>query len=78
IDEALAVGDEDFKKRSMARIEEMVGKTTVVIVSHSMNELKRLCTRLVLMEKGRIVLDGTGEESRAELLAGAAVGLDRK
>jgi hypothetical protein len=30
------------------------------------------------VEKGRIVLDGTGEESQAELLAGAAVGLDRK
>jgi ABC-type polysaccharide/polyol phosphate transport system ATPase subunit len=62
IDEVLAVGDEDFRKKSMARIEEMVGKTTVVVVSHNMAELKRICTRLVWMEKGKIVLDGGVDE----------------
>jgi ABC-type polysaccharide/polyol phosphate transport system ATPase subunit len=62
IDEVLAVGDEDFRKKSMARIEEMLGKTTVVVVSHNMAELKRICTRLVWMEKGKVVLDGGVDE----------------
>jgi ABC-type polysaccharide/polyol phosphate transport system ATPase subunit len=62
IDEVLAVGDEDFRKKSMARIEEMVGKTTVVVVSHNMAELKRICTRLIWMERGKVVLDGGVDE----------------
>jgi ABC-2 type transport system ATP-binding protein len=62
IDEVLAVGDEDFRKKSMTRIEEMVGKTTVVVVSHNMAELKRICTRLVWMDKGKVVLDGGVDE----------------
>ncbi len=64
VDEILAVGDADFKKKSMARMEEMVrgeGRT-VVIVSHNMVELKRLCTRLILMEKGLVVMDGPPDE----------------
>ncbi|MBI4816651.1 MAG: ABC transporter ATP-binding protein [Deltaproteobacteria bacterium] len=63
LDELLAVGDADFKKKSMARMEEMVtGDTTVVIVSHDPGELKRLCTRALLMDKGSIVLDASPAE----------------
>ncbi|MBI2378994.1 MAG: ABC transporter ATP-binding protein [Deltaproteobacteria bacterium] len=66
LDELLAVGDADFKKKSMARMEELVsGDTTVVIVSHDPNEVLRICTRAVLMEKGQIVMDGTPEDVSA-------------
>ena len=60
IDEALAVGDASFRQRSVNRIEEMVHDedATVVIVSHNMEELKRLCTRMVLLERGQVVLAG--------------------
>lgn len=60
IDEALAVGDADFKEKSMARVEEMVhdDDTTVVVVSHNVHELKRLCTRMVLLDRGEKVTEG--------------------
>jgi ABC-type polysaccharide/polyol phosphate transport system ATPase subunit len=60
IDEALAVGDAAFRQRSVNRIEEMVKDedATVVIVSHNMEELKRLCTRMILLERGEVVTQG--------------------
>ena len=59
IDEVLAVGDEAFRQKSMARIDEMVrGDTTVVIVSHNVSELKRLCHRIVLLSHGQKLEDG--------------------
>lgn len=63
VDEALAVGDARFRERSMSRIEAMVGAedTTVVVVSHNADELRRLCGRLVLLERGRKVADGEPE-----------------
>jgi len=64
IDEVLAVGDASFKERSRHRIKEMVeDASTVVIVSHNLNYLKKVCHRLVLMEKGKIVHCGTPEET---------------
>ena len=63
IDEALAVGDAQFRERSARRIEDMVAKedTTVVIVSHETAQLKRLCSRLVLLDGGRTLGDGAPE-----------------
>ncbi|MBX2811813.1 MAG: ABC transporter ATP-binding protein [Myxococcales bacterium] len=63
IDEALAVGDERFRERSMQRVEELVRQddTTVIVVSHNTEELCRLCERLVLLERGEIV--GQGDPS---------------
>ncbi len=60
IDEALAVGDAAFRQRSVNRIEEMVkdDDATVVIVSHNMEELKRLCTRMILLERGEVITQG--------------------
>ncbi|MEM9115263.1 MAG: ABC transporter ATP-binding protein [Myxococcota bacterium] len=63
VDEALSVGDAEFRERSMGRIEEMVASdATVVIVSHNHQELRRLCARLVRLDKGRIVADGPPSE----------------
>jgi ABC-type polysaccharide/polyol phosphate transport system ATPase subunit len=59
IDEVLAVGDEEFRQRSLKRIDEMVASdTTVVIVSHNVVELKRLCQRIVLLAHGEKLDDG--------------------
>ena len=63
IDEALAVGDAEFRAKSMARIESLTAdqNTTVVIVSHTGAELRRLCTRLVLLERGQVVISGDAD-----------------
>jgi ABC-type polysaccharide/polyol phosphate transport system ATPase subunit len=62
LDEVMSVGDHDFRKRSRARIEEMVrGDATVVIVSHSANLLRDLCDRIFCLEQGQFTTDGDNE-----------------
>lgn len=59
IDEVMAVGDADFKEKSTRRINEMMRDArTVVIASHSNATMMELCTRAVLVERGRIVMSG--------------------
>jgi ABC-type polysaccharide/polyol phosphate transport system ATPase subunit len=59
IDEVMAVGDADFKEKSTRRINEMLSEArTVVIASHSTSTMQELCTRAVLVEKGRILMSG--------------------
>jgi len=64
LDEVMSVGDHDFRKRSRARIEEMVrGDATVVIVSHSVNLLRDLCDRIFYLEDGHFQTDGDKESA---------------
>ena len=59
IDEVMAVGDKDFKEKSTQRIHEMMKEArTVLIASHSTTTMQELCTRAVLVQKGRIVMEG--------------------
>lgn len=63
IDEVLGVGDPGFKKRSQQRIREMMDDSnTVVLVSHSFSLLKEICSRMIMMEKGKMKCIGTPEE----------------
>jgi len=50
----------------------------VIVVDQFASKMLAVADRACVVEKGRIVIDGTGEENEAELLAGAAVGLDRR
>ena len=55
IDESLAVGDLAFREKCFSRIEEMKNKgTSFILVSHNLEEIGRLCDRLIWLEKGRI------------------------
>lgn len=59
VDEALAVGDKAFRNRSRERIESMLASAgTLMLVSHSMTELSRLCRRGIWLEKGVLRADG--------------------
>lgn len=59
IDEVMAVGDADFKEKSTRRINEMLSEArTVVVASHSTSTMLELCTRAVLVERGRILMSG--------------------
>ena len=63
IDEALAVGDRQFHDRAVARIDQITGDAgCVVIVSHNLAEVRRLCGRTLWMDHGRIVGDGPTDE----------------
>lgn len=64
IDEVLAVGDEHFKQKSMAKMKELINDKdrTVVIVSHNINTLKELCNKVIWMHEGEIKMIGTPNE----------------
>lgn len=55
LDEVLAVGDIAFRKKSENRIREMMGGgTTTILVSHSMQQIREMCTQVVWLEKGEM------------------------
>jgi len=59
IDEALAVGDQEFRDRSRDRILELTANAgAVFLVTHNMMAVRELCTRGIWMEAGEMVLDG--------------------
>ena len=63
IDEALATGDADFKERSAAKVAEIREQaSTVFLVSHSNATIRQLCTRVLWMDRGRLVADGPTDE----------------
>ena len=63
IDEALAVGDKGFRAKSRARLESLLADAgTLFLVSHSMPEITRLCSRALWIEKGLVVADGPVDE----------------
>ena len=61
VDEVLAVGDAEFQKKCLGRMEELGGTgRTVLFVSHSMPSVLRLCPRVILLDGGHLTADGTG------------------
>ncbi len=59
IDEALAVGDEEFKRKSEARMRELLNQAGgIILVSHSMEAIAEMCTRAMWLDRGVILMDG--------------------
>jgi lipopolysaccharide transport system ATP-binding protein len=58
VDEALAVGDAAFQRKCMDWIDSFRKTGTLLFVSHSMNEVRRLCSRAIWIEDGRIRAEG--------------------
>ncbi len=59
VDEVLAVGDLAFQRKCFDRMEDMIKRLgkTVLLVSHNTRQIERLCSRVILMDHGRIVAD---------------------
>ena len=72
IDEILAVGDFEFQKKCFDRLKgfQAAGKT-ILMVSHSIQQITELCDRVLLLEKGKITFDGD-PATAAELYTGEA------
>ena len=63
VDEVLAVGDKRFRKKCLARIEELLaGGTTLFLVSHSEVQLRRYCRRGLYLADGELRADGPIED----------------
>lgn len=62
VDEILSVGDSDFQEKSHARMMQLMGGgTTVLFVSHSMEQIRMLCNRVLWIEHGRKVMLGPAD-----------------
>lgn len=62
-DEVLAVGDFKFQQKCEKRIKELMsGDTTVLMVSHSIGQIRKMCSRVLWLEKGRGVAEGPTQE----------------
>lgn len=63
VDEILAVGDAAFQEKSYTRMMEMMSHgTTVLLVSHSIDQIRRLCDRVIWLDHGKIVEQGDTQE----------------
>jgi len=82
VDEVLAVGDLAFQKKCLGKMNEVAQRgRTVVFVSHQMNQIRRLCERVVLLDAGRVQMSGPTAEVIAQYeaatLAGGSRGTER-
>jgi homopolymeric O-antigen transport system ATP-binding protein len=69
VDEVLAVGDAEFQRRCLGRMEDLSQSgRTVVFVSHQMQAVTQLCDRAILLDKGQVALDGPSGDIVAEYL----------
>jgi ABC-type multidrug transport system ATPase subunit len=66
VDEALSAGDMAFREKATNRMQGMLEDAkTVVLVTHSLGLVEKVCTRAILMQKGRIRFDGDPKEAVA-------------
>ncbi|MGJ8592080.1 MAG: ABC transporter ATP-binding protein [Aquaticitalea sp.] len=65
VDEVLAVGDAEFQKKAIGKMQDVSrnGGRTVLFVSHNMSAVKSLCTRGIVLQNGGSVFAGTAEEA---------------
>ena len=63
VDEILSVGDTAFQEKSKKRMLELMGGgTTVLFVSHSIEQIREMCNRVIWLEHGRILMQGIASE----------------
>lgn len=64
VDEVLAVGDAEFQKKCLGKMEDVSAKEgrTVILVSHQMPAIQNLCTRCLLMDRGELIQEGKTDD----------------
>lgn len=67
VDEVLAVGDEAFQRKCLDKIRSFQEEgRTIILVTHSLGQVVEMCDRAILLNKGKIVLDGNPREAVAD------------
>jgi lipopolysaccharide transport system ATP-binding protein len=73
VDEVLAVGDYEFQKKCLGKMEEVSGGgRTVLFVSHNMGSIANLCPKTILLEQGRVAMIGETREVIAKYINSGA------
>ena len=62
LDEVLAVGDAAFQQKCNEYFASLRGNQTVILVTHSMDNVRKFCDKAILLEKGKITVEGTADE----------------
>lgn len=63
VDEVLGVGDYKFQQKCQERMQKIIESgTTILFVSHNIDQVKSLCNRVIWLEKGNLKMDGQSEE----------------
>ena len=63
VDEILSVGDASFAEKSGKRMRELMsGGTTVLMVSHVLEQIREMCDRVIWMDHGKVIMDGDPDE----------------
>ena len=67
MDEVLAVGDMEFQKKCLGKMNDVSNAygRTILYVSHNMNTIRQLCTRCIVLDRGKLIFDGGVEEAIA-------------
>ncbi len=75
VDEVLAVGDVEFQKKCLAKMDSIsrTGGRTVLFVSHQMSAISSLCTRAIHLASGRIIKSGTADEVVSAYLSSGSI-----
>ena len=69
IDEVLAVGDINFQNKCLEKMESISkSKRTILFVSHNLPSIKKLCTRALLIDKGKLVEEGSVDKIISEYI----------
>jgi lipopolysaccharide transport system ATP-binding protein len=73
LDEVLAVGDADFQRKCLGKIEQVAQQDgrTIILVSHTMAAVEKLCDRAILLDQGRVAREGPARDIVSLYLASA-------
>lgn len=65
VDEVLAVGDAEFQKKAIGKMQDISkeGGRTVLFVSHNMTAVKNLCSKAIVLDKGKVIYTGTSDNA---------------
>ena len=63
LDEILAVGDYAFNQKCRGRINTLIQKAGVIFVSHSMNDIRQICDRVIVLDRGKIAYHGPSKKA---------------
>jgi lipopolysaccharide transport system ATP-binding protein len=67
LDEVLAVGDVNFRAKCFNRISSMISSTSCILVSHTESDIRRICTKVMLLDKGSQKTDKTDVDNAYKL-----------
>jgi len=74
VDEVLAVGDAAFQRKCLNAMSELASqRRTILLVSHDLAAVQRLCSRALLLDRGRIAAEGAAEEVIVSYLSDASL-----